>query len=279
MEFLSALRVLGGEFILMFHRDRLFVLALVLLGGLYVGLIVALVLADVAYTSSSAIGRALEDPNVRFAIRLSLLSSTATTVLALWVAVPLGYLLARYRFPGKLLVDALIDIPVVLPPLVVGVSLLILFRTAAGQWVEGIVPVTYAVPGVILAQFAVAAAFAVRTMRVAFERMDPRAVAGAVTLGCSRAGAFWRVALPEARRGIVAAATLAWARAIGEFGPVLVFAGATRMKTEVLPTTVYLELSVGNLETAIAVSLVMVAVAGAVLLLVRLAGAGPRERA
>ena len=260
-------------------RDRLFVLALGLLGGLYVGLIAALVLADAAFTSSSAIVHALGDSNVRFAIRLSLLSSTVTTVLALWVAVPLGYVLARFHFPGKALVDVLIDIPVVLPPLVVGVSLLILFRTAAGRWVEEIIPVTYAVPGVILAQFSVAAAFAVRTLRVAFEQIDPRAESVALTLGCSRAGAFWRVALPEARRGVIAAATLTWARAIGEFGPVLVFAGATRMKTEVLPTTVYLELSVGNLETAIAVSLVMVAGAGVVLLVVRRAGAGPGGRA
>ncbi|HEY2786576.1 MAG TPA: ABC transporter permease [Fimbriiglobus sp.] len=260
-------------------RDRLFVLAVALLGGLYVGLIAALVFADAAYTSSSAVGRALEDPNVRFAIRLSLLSSTATAVLAIWVAVPLGYVLARFQFPGKILADALIDIPIVLPPLVVGVSLLILFRTAAGRWVEGFLPFTYAVPGVILAQFTVAAAFAARTMRVAFEQINPRAEAVALTLGCSRAGAFWRVALPEARRGVLAAATMAWARALGEFGPVLVFAGATRMKTEVLPTTVYLEMSVGNLETAIAVSLVMVAVAGAVLLVVRLAGAGAGGRA
>src|SRR4029079_5264818 len=98
----------------------------------------------------------------------------------------------------------------------------------------------------------------------------------AQALGCSRAGAFWRVAVPEARRGVLAAATLTWARAIGECGPVLVCAGATRMKTEVLPTTVYLELSVGNLETAIAVSLIMVAVAGVVLLVVRRAGPGGR---
>jgi molybdate transport system permease protein len=263
----------------MSHRDRLFVVALALLGGLYVGLIAALVLADVAFTPPSAVAAAFHDPNVRFAIRLSLLSSTVTTILALWVAVPLGYLLARFHFPGKTLVDVLIDIPVVLPPLVVGVSLLILFRTAAGRWVEGFVPVTYAVPGVILAQFAVAAAFAVRTLRVAFEQIDPRTEAVAQTLGCSRAGAFWRVAVPEARRGVLAAATLTWARAIGEFGPVLVFAGATRMKTEVLPTTVYLELSVGNLETAIAVSLIMVAVAGAVLLIVRWAGSGAGGRA
>ena len=91
----------------------------------------------------------------------------------------------------------------------------------------------------------------------------------ALTLGCSRSQAFWMVVLPSARRGLLTAATLAWARALGEFGPILVFSGATRMKTEVLPTTVFLELSVGNLEAAVAVSLLMVVAAVAVLLLIR----------
>jgi molybdate transport system permease protein len=94
----------------------------------------------------------------------------------------------------------------------------------------------------------------------------------ALTLGCSRGQAFRLVVLPEARTGILAAATLAWARALGEFGPILVFAGATRMRTEVLSTTVFLELSIGRLEGAVAVSLIMVAAALVVLLLMRLLG-------
>ena len=96
----------------------------------------------------------------------------------------------------------------------------------------------------------------------------------AQTLGCSEFGAFWHVALPSAGRGMVAAGTIAWARSLGEFGPILVFAGATRMKTEVLPTTVWLELSVGNLEAAVAVSVLLVGMAFAVLALVRLVGGG-----
>ena len=91
-----------------------------------------------------------------------------------------------------------------------------------------------------------------------------------MTLGCGRGQAFWRVTLPEARRGVVAAFTLAWARALGEFGPILVFSGATRFRTEVLSTTVFPELSVGDLQGAPAVSLVMVAAAVIVLVLVRL---------
>jgi molybdate transport system permease protein len=118
----------------------------------------------------------------------------------------------------------------------------------------------------------VACAFAVRTMRATFDQIDNRREQVALTLGCSRAQAFSRVVLPEAYRGMLTAATLAWARALGEFGPLLVFAGATRNKTEVLSTTVFLELSVGDLEAAVAVSLIMVVGAVIVLVIARLWG-------
>ncbi|MFM7102173.1 MAG: ABC transporter permease subunit, partial [Verrucomicrobiota bacterium] len=108
--------------------------------------------------------------------------------------------------------------------------------------------------------------------RATFDQLSPRHEQVALTLGCTRSQAFWMVAFPEARRGILTAATLAWARALGEFGPILVFSGATRFRTEVLPTTVFLELSVGNLEAAVAVSLLMVAAAVGVLLLIRTRG-------
>ena len=258
--------------------DRPFIACLSVLGGTYVALILAMVLSDVVFTSPRHVSQALASAEIRYAIRLSLLSSTVTAVLSLLVAVPLGYLLARCRFPGKALVDAALDIPIVLPPLVIGLSLLILFQLKLGgssleSWLTDMgLPVTYRIPAVILAQFAVSAAFAVRTMRVTFEQINPRTEQVALTLGCTRAQAFWRVSLPEARRGVLTAGTLAWARALGEFGPILVFAGATRLRTEVLSTSVFLELSVGRIESAVAVSLLMIAAAVIVLGIVRLYG-------
>ncbi len=249
--------------------DRVFLVCLAILGGSYLVLIVAMLAANIAYTSPNFLLEALRSREVRFAIWLSLASSTMTAILSLWVGVPLGYLMSRFRFPGKRLCDALLDIPIVLPPLVIGLCLLILFQTPLGRSIERFFPVTYAIPSVVLAQFAVSAAFAVRTMRVTFDEITPRLEQVAMTLGCSRSQAFWTVTLPEARRGVVTAATLSWARAMGEFGPVLVFAGATRLRTEVLPTTVFLELSIGNLYGAVAVSLLMVLAAMLVLLIVR----------
>jgi molybdate transport system permease protein len=252
--------------------DWPFVAALTVCGGLYIFLIVAMLAADASFTSPGHLWNALGTREIQYATTLSLISSTITTILSLWVAIPLGYLLSRYQFIGKVIIDTILDIPIVLPPLVIGLSLLILFQTPPGRMIEKVIPVTYAIPSVILAQFAVACAFAVRTMRVTFDQIPVRREQVALTLGCSRSQAFWRVVLPDSGRGILAAGTLAWARALGEFGPILVFSGATRMKTEVLPTSVFLELSVGNLEAAVAVSLLMVLAAVAVLLLVRLCG-------
>ncbi len=258
--------------------DWPFIAGLAILGGTYVVLIVAMVLADLAYTTPGTLASAIASREIQYAIQLSLISCTASALLSLVVGVPLGYLLSRLEFRGKALLDAVLDIPIVLPPLVIGLSLLILFQVrvfgrSIEEWFQFAgMPVTYRVPSVILAQFAVAAAFAVRTMRVTFDQINPRAEQVALTLGCSRAQAFWRVTLPESRRGMLTAATLAWARSLGEFGPILIFSGATRMRTEVLSTTVFLELSVGRLDAAVAVSLLMIAAAIAVLLVVRAFG-------
>ena len=256
------------------------------LSGMYLLLIAAMLFALGTFTTPSHLVRALRSPEILYAAKLSLVSCTLTTILSLWVAVPIGYLMSRYRFRGKNLADAVLDIPIVLPPLVIGLALLILFQMPLGtSWfgwpawtLETFlnrrlgIAVTFAVPSVVIAQFVVACAFAVRTMRVTFDQINPRSEQVALTLGCSRGQAFWLVVLPDAGPGMLAAAAIAWARAMGEFGPILVFAGATRMRTEVLPTTVFLELSIGEIEAAVAVSLIMVFVAVCVLVVARMFG-------
>ena len=269
--------------------DTLFYSALVVIGAAYVLLIVAMLLADGAYmvrqtlkaTSASPDGWlaavtdnpmvvALADRKIQYSIWLSMISCTLSAILSVLVAVPLGYLMSRHRFFGRRLLDAIVDIPIVLPPLVVGLSLLILFQFPPFSAIAR--NVVYQVPAVILAQFAVACAFAVRTMKHTFDHINPRYEQVALSLGCSRAEAFGWVVLPEAGRGMTTAFTLAWARSLGEFGPLLIFAGATRMKTEVLSVSVFLEMNVGNIVAAVAVSLVMVAAAVVVLILARLYG-------
>jgi molybdate transport system permease protein len=266
--------------------NRAFVVALATIGGAYVLFIALLLIADVAFVAertmrgddgnangSKLLSRenpllaALADPQIQYSIVLTLASATLSAIGSLIVAIPLGYVLARWRFPLQRVVETLIDIPIVLPPLVIGLSLLILFQfppfAYLSRWV------VYQIPAVILAQFSVACAFAVRSLQGTFDRIDPRCEQVARSLGCSRAQAFGWVVLPDAGRGVLAAFTLAWSRSLSEFGPVLVFAGATRMKTEVLATSVFLELNVGRLEGAVAVSLLMVLAATIVLLATR----------
>lgn len=263
--------------------DVPFFVVMGVLGGSYILLVFLLIVADAAYTRPHHFVEVLSKPEIHFALKLTLLSCTMSAILSLWVGVPLGYILSRYRFPGRWFVDSVVEIPVVLPPLVLGLSLLILFHLKIGEWQLNSwleetfgTGVTYTTAAVVLAQFSVAAAFAVRTMRVTFDQIDSRAEDVARTLGCTRGQAFLQIALPQATRGMFAAATIAWARSLGEFGPILVFAGATRMKTEVLSTTVFLELSIGNLEAAVAVSLVMVAIAFLVLLVLKRLGLEPQ---
>jgi molybdate transport system permease protein len=264
------------------HRsDVPFFLVMSGLSSCFIVLIVLLLAADFLFTSPSEFIETVTKPEIQAAFRLTLFSCTAAAILSIWVATPLGYLLSRYKFPGRWIIDTIVDIPIVLPPLVLGLSLLILFHLEFGQWQlerwlrdELNFPVTFQWPAVVLAQFSVACAFAVRTMRVTFDQIDPRAEDVARTLGCTRGQAFWKIALPQAWRGMIAATTIAWARALGEFGPILVFAGSTRMRTEVLSTSVFLELSIGELGAAVSVSLLMVAMAVVVLVLLRLLGTG-----
>jgi molybdate transport system permease protein len=271
------------------RSDVPFYLGMIIMSGTYVLLLLAMLLADASYMfHEDSLGKqsvewsashpwlaffidnpivtALADDNIQYSIALSLISCTITAILSLIVAIPVGYLISRHNFYGKNILDAILDIPIVLPPLVVGLSLLILFQYAPATLREQVV---YQLPAVILAQFVVACAFAVRTMRATFDLIDTRREQVALTLGCNQAQAFSRVVLPEARAGILTAGTLAWARALGEFGPLLVFAGATRGKTEVLSTTVFLELSIGNLGAAVAVSLIMIMAAAVVLIVIR----------
>jgi molybdate transport system permease protein len=250
--------------------DTPFIIGLCLLGGFYVAMILLMVLADLHFTDASSLKQILGKREIQFSIKLSLISCTLSTLFSLWIAVPIGYLMSRFRFRFKSVVDTILDIPIVLPPLVVGLSLLILFNYAPFKWLSKWV--VFEMPAVILAQFMVACAFAVRTMRVTFDQIPQRYEQVAMTLGCNRSQAFWKVIFPQTKKGLLAAGTLAWARSLGEFGPILVFAGSTSMRTEVLPTSVYLEMQSGNLKGMLSVSIVMILLSAVVLIMARLFG-------
>lgn len=242
------------------RRRRLSCFDISALGTLtiYAGFILLLLLANLAYLDIAGIPEVLRHPDIRYAAWLTLWTSSLSASLALVFAVPIAYALSRLRFPGHSLVDTLVDTPIVLPNLVVGVTLLVFFRTPIGQAIQRHGPTfVYAPAGIVLAQFICICPYAVRTIKAAFDGIDRRLEDVARTLGWSAARTFQHVTLPLIRNGIAAGGVIAWALAMGLYGPLMVFAGTTRRRTEVLATSVYLELSVGRIGVALTISMIM----------------------
>ncbi len=205
------------------------------------------------------------------ALKLSLATSLTTLALVVATAIPAGYALSRYRFRGHALASTLVDVPIFLPPVVVGVSLLAFFGFGVGAEVRhalngaGISLVSWI--GVVMCQYVVCMSYGIRAVKVAFDTAPPGLEEVACTLGCSPWQAFWKVSLPLARPGVTAGCILVWARGIGMFGPLMVFVG-TGPRVQVMPTMMWLELSVGNIGISLAIALIMLALAGAGLLVV-----------
>ncbi len=203
---------------------------------------------------------------------LSLAAAVSATGAALVLGVPAALWLARRRFPGRRLLTTLLDLPTMLSPVAVGTALLLFLRDPPGAWLDHAVGVTFAFAGVVLAQFTVVVALVVRTAEAAFTQVDPRLERLAALYGAGRARTFWRVTLPLARPGLLAAAVLAFARSLGEFGATVTVAGTIPGRTETLATGIYLALGSGDLALAARLALILALAAGAVLLAVRRLG-------
>jgi molybdate transport system permease protein len=238
---------------------------------IFIGGAVLLITADVLYIDAAAIRALYTQPYIRHALWLTVWTSCVTVGIALLFAVPIGYVLSRYRFFGHTLANTIVDLPIVFPPLVAGLTLLVFFsQTTLGRWIQDMgIEFVFQPRGIILCQFVVSASYAIRSAKNTFDDVDPRLENVALTLGCTQWGAFRRITFPLALHGILAGGILTWARAFGLFGPLMIFVGSFRGRTEVLPTTVYLEQSVGNLEVALAVSLLLIAIALLALVTIR----------
>ena len=256
-------------------RDRLFAAGTFLFVGLFLVFVLVLIVGDVFYIDRQAVITVLTSRFIRHALWMSVWPSVTTTLLALLFAVPMGYALSRFPFRGRIIADTLVDLPIVFPPLVAGLTLLIFFsQTALGRWIQEDLGLEFVFQpkGIVLAQFLVSASFAIRSAKTAFDDVDYRYENVALTLGCTRWGSFLRVSLPLARNGIIAGGILTWARAFGLFGPLMIFVGSFRGRTEVLSTTIFLEQSVGNLEVALAIALLLILFALTALTAIRLVG-------
>jgi molybdate transport system permease protein len=222
--------------------------------------IIALLIGVVTHTTPQALLTSLVSGEIQFAIRLSLVTSVISTVVCIIVSIPAAYALSRYDFRGKILLNTILDMPLALPPLVAGVGLLILFGTTSfgKSLAEAGIQFVFTPQGIVIAQFFVNMPFMFRVLRATFQGINPRYEYVAQTLGCTDAAAFWRVTLPMSKNGLMAGSIITWCRGIGEFGAALMVAGATRLQTETLPISLYLNMSCGELPLAIAAATILI---------------------
>lgn len=225
---------------------------------------------------------ALGGHRVLDALRLSFVTSAIAAGVMVLVGTPLAYALARRRFPGRTVVDAMIELPIVLPPIVGGLAMLMAFgRTSIiGGWLDGIgLHLPFTMIAVVMAEIFVAAPFYIRSAKLGFEAVDPGLEEMAQTLGATPQRSFFLVTLPLAWRALVGGLVLAWARAISEFGATLMFAGNLPGRTQTMPLAILSALE-SDLGAALALAVVMLAVSLGVLLAARwFASRGDRSAA
>ena len=257
------------------RRDAAVGVAWSVLAGALAGvllLIVLLPLFGLLFTATPReLLRGLADPLVGPAVSLSITTTTVSLVLVIGCGTPLAWVLARRSGRAWRMAETVMQLPAVLPPAVAGVALLLAFgrRGLLGPGLEGLgigIPFTRA--AVVLAQTFVAAPFYLQAAIAAFRRLDPDLVLVARTLGASRARVLLTVEIPIAAAGLVGGAAMSWARALGEFGATLMFAGNLSGRTQTLPLAIYTALE-SDLRTAQSLSIVLVAVAFALLVAVR----------
>ena len=213
----------------------------------------------------------LREPLVTEALRLSLMTSLSSLLLAVLFGTPVAYLLARHRFRGARVVETLIDLPMVLPPTVAGVALLMALgrRGLLGPWLTAAgLQISFSTPAVILAQSFVCLPFYMRAAQAGFRSVDPELERVAYTLGVSPLGTFLRVTVPLALPALLGGAVMAWARALGEFGATIMFAGNLRGRTQTMPLAIYLAME-SDLPAALALSTLLILVSFSVLLSMR----------
>ena len=219
----------------------------------------------------SALWAAIQQPEVLQALQLSVFTTSASTVLTILFGLPVAYVLARMHFPGRNLLEVLVTLPTVLPPVVAGVALLLTFGRfgLVGRFLTPLgITLPFTTVAVIMAQMFVSSPFFVNTARAGLEQLDTRYELAAYTLRASPFYTFRRVILPLIRPALLTGIGLAWARALGELGATITFAGSFPGVTQTMPIAVYLAAE-SNLDTAVALSVVLMAVSFGLLLALR----------
>lgn len=224
----------------------------------------------------------LDDPGrttVRDALVLSTTTSLTSLLLIVGFGTPLAYAIARRSFRGKAVLETLIDLPMVLPPAVAGLALLMAFGRRGvfgGELDDAGIRIGFSTTAVVLAQIFVSSPFYVRSARAAFSHVDRAVEEAATDLGAPPSRVFRTITMPLAAPGLTAGAVLAWARAVGEFGATIMFAGNLPRETQTLPLAIYGRYEAGDLETALTMAVILLG--SSFLVLVSVRGLGGRLR-
>jgi molybdate transport system permease protein len=258
----------------LYTRPRIDMMSVFLLPGIAFALFVAVPLAALVYRAADTgdLLDSLQKPIVREALRLSLLTSLLTLVVVVVLGTPLAYVLARASFPGKRLLDTLVDLPIVLPPVVAGVALLMAFgrRGVFGDELRSAgIDLAFTTSAVVIAQIFVSAPFYIRAAKVGFQAVDVTLEQMAYTLGASRLRTFFRITLPLALPAVIGGVVLCWARALSEFGATMMFAGNFRGTTQTMPLAVMTAME-SDLYAALSLAVILLGASFLVLLLFRL---------
>ncbi len=254
----------------MLHRDKVFKLSMLLPLGLLACYFLLLISSQASFFSVGHFMEQLSRSDLRSAVTLSLFAATVSSLIAIVIAIPSAYALARIDFPGKRLIDTFIDLPMVLTPIALGTLILMSWNTSVGRILSGFgITLPFTVAGIVLAQFTVIVAISIRMLKATFEQINPRQEHVARLLGCTAFGSFRHVTLPLAKRGILAAIILTWARAIGEFGATVMVAGTAKGQTVTLPSSIYLAMSKADLPNAVTLVVILIGISLLVLFGVR----------
>ncbi len=216
--------------------------------------------------------RSLHDPVVLDALRLSLTTSTLTTIIVVIIGTPIAYANARFHYFGKELADSLIDLPVIMPPAVAGIALLMAFGRMGivGHYLDAFgISIAFTTLAVIIAQVFVSSPFYIRQARTSFEDVDLAFENAARTLGASRVYTFYRVVIPIAVNGLISGAIMAFARSLGEFGATMMFAGNFQGRTQTMPLAIYTAMQ-GDLDVSLCIAIILVAISFVVIVLVKI---------
>jgi len=217
----------------------------------------------------------LADPEVISALTLSLVTSCISLAVVIIVGTPFAYIHCRHEYPGKVLVDTVIDLPLVLPPAVAGMALLVLYGRAGlvGKYANMLgFSIAFTTLAVIMAQIFVASPFYLRQAKSLFDQLDPAYELTARTLGASPARIFLQVVVPLTAGGLVSGAVMTFGRALGEFGATIMFAGNLPGVTQTMPLAVYVNMA-GDFNVGLTISILLVLISFAIMIAVRLLAA------